>query len=58
MNLTLAQENLSLSYQSLSWRRLQYFLAYIKRGQNMDSILEAWYPTIKTFTVYARLCLF
>ena len=39
MNLTLAQENLRLSYQFLSWRRIQYFLLYIRREQNMDSVL-------------------
>ena len=39
MNLMLAQENLRLSYQFFSWRRLQYFLAYIRRGQNMGSCL-------------------
>ena len=37
--LTLAQKNLGISNRILSWRKLQYFLAYIRRGQNMDSIL-------------------
>ena len=41
MNLMLAQENLRLSYKFLSWRRLQYFLAHIRREQNMDSILAS-----------------
>ena len=40
MNLTLAQDNLRVSYKFLSWRKVQYFLAYIRRGQNMDSILD------------------
>ena len=28
------------SHRILSWRKLKYFLAYIRRGQNMDSILD------------------
>ena len=40
--MTLDQENIGASQCEVyffSWRKLQYFLAYIRRGQNMDSIL-------------------
>ena len=29
------------SHRILSWRKLKYFLTYIRRGQNMDSILAS-----------------
>ena len=43
--MALAQENIDISHRFLSWRKLQYFLAYIRRGQNMDSTLYIFSAT-------------